>query len=399
MDGSDIIKRLGGVNQSGVRDHNERLLISMLQRRGAMAGSDMARHAGLSPQTVSVILRKLERDGFIRRGEPVRGKVGKPSIPMELNPDGAFSFGLKIGRRSADLVLLDFAGAVRGQVRTSYQHALPAEIFAFLEKGLKDLVETAPEGTVDRLCGIGVAIPFEFWRWHGPAGESGKAFSEWEFVDIAKEIGKFTTLPVFTGNDATAACRAEHLYGARKAYRDYAYFFIGSFVGGGVVLNDTVLAGNQDNAGALGAIRSTGPLGDSRQLIDVASLYLLEARLDEAGLNPQILWDEPQDWSSLSRYVDPWIGETAQELAKASLTICAVIDFEAIVIDGAFPADVRDALVERVNRYLASQDTRGLIAPRIKAGSVGANARGIGSASSPIFSQFLLDRNAGLSRF
>jgi predicted NBD/HSP70 family sugar kinase len=126
---------------------------------------------------------------------------------------------------------------------------------------------------------------------------------------------------------------------------------------------------------------------------------LLEARLDEAGLNPQILWDEPQDWSSLSRYVDPWIGETAQELAKASLTICAVIDFEAIVIDGAFPADVRDALVERVNRYLASQDTRGLIAPRIKAGSVGANARGIGSASSPIFSQFLLDRNAGLSRF
>ncbi len=163
------------------------------------------------------------------------------------------------------------------------------------------------------------------------------------------------------------------------------------------MLNDTVFEGNRGNAGALGSMRSTGPLGESRQLIDVASIHQLEARLIEAGLDPQILWQQPQDWSTLSRYVDPWLGETAQELAKASLSICSVIDFEAILIDGAFPEDIRNELVERVKRYLINQDTRGLIAPQIEQGSIGENARGIGAASSPIFSQFLLNTNAGLS--
>ncbi|MEM9524245.1 MAG: winged helix-turn-helix domain-containing protein, partial [Pseudomonadota bacterium] len=82
-----------GVNQSGVRAHNERLLLSMIQRNGEMPGSDLARRAGLSPQTVSVILRSLERDGLLVRKAPQRGRVGKPSTPMTLAADGVFSVG------------------------------------------------------------------------------------------------------------------------------------------------------------------------------------------------------------------------------------------------------------------------------------------------------------------
>ncbi|HCQ65488.1 MAG TPA: sugar kinase, partial [Rhodobacteraceae bacterium] len=210
---------------------------------------------------------------------------------------------------------------------------------------------------------------------------------------------RFTDLPVLVVNDATAACRAEHLYGCGKEFRDYAYFFIGSLVGGGVVLNRTVFEGNRGNAGALGSMRATGPFGESQQLIDVASLNLLEMRLKESGIDPVGLWQMPQDWTGIWRHVEPWIGQTAQELAKASLSICAVIDFEAILIDGAFPSEVRDELVKRTRRYLANQDKRGLISPSIEAGAVGPNARAIGAASAPIFRQFLLDTNAGLAAF
>jgi predicted NBD/HSP70 family sugar kinase len=397
MDGSEIRTLSGGVNQSGLRNHNERLLLSMLQRQGAMPGMELARRSGLSPQTVSVILRELEKDGFLARKDPVRGKVGKPSIPMELNPDGVFAFGLKIGRRSADLLLLDFAGKVRQQVHKSYAYPLPDVVFGFMQDGLASILDAAPEETVERICEIGIATPFELWKWHDLVSSPAEKFRSWKDIDFRSEVAKFSDLPVLILNDATAACRAEHHFGRGNEFRDYAYFFIGSFVGGGVVLNDTVFEGNQGNAGSLGSLRSTGPFGESRQLIDVASIHLLEARLVEAGLDPQLLWQRPQDWSDLSRYVDPWIGETAQELAKASLSICSVIDFEAILIDGAFPEEVRDELVERVQRYLANQDTRGLISPRIDSGSIGKNARGIGAASSPIFSQFLLNTNAGLS--
>lgn len=387
----------GGVNQSGVRAHNERLLLSVLQRDGAMSGVALARRMGLTPPAVSTILRKLEADGFLTRGEPVRGKVGKPSIPMQINPDGAFSIGLKVGRRSADLVLLDFVGAVRSRLHTTYHYPLPDTVFAFLRDGLETLLTGLPALVRDNLCGIGIAAPFEMWKWHDLVGEDTETFRSWKDVDFHRSIAAFSDLPVFMVNDATAACRAEHLFGRGKEHRDYAYFFVGSFVGGGIVLNHTVFEGNQGNAGALGSMRATGPMGESHQLIDVASIHVLERRMVEAELNPDMLWTQPQDWSALSRYVEPWIGQTAQELAKAALTVCAVLDFEAILIDGAFPTEVREALVERVRRYIVNQDTRGLITPRIEAGAVGPNAREIGAASSPMFHQFFLDTHAGLS--
>jgi hypothetical protein len=99
--------------QPGLRAYNERLLISVLQRNGAMAGVELARRTGLSLQTTSVILRKLERDGFLRRCDPLKGsgKVGIPSVPFDFDPDCVFSWGLKVGRRSADLLVLDLKGA------------------------------------------------------------------------------------------------------------------------------------------------------------------------------------------------------------------------------------------------------------------------------------------------
>lgn len=397
MDGGRVRNFSGGVNQSGVRDHNERLLLSILQRQGALPGIDLARRMGLSPPAISTILRKLEKEGLLTRGEPIRGKVGKPSIPMSLNADGVLSFGLKVGRRSADLLLMDFSGTVRRQAHTTYEYPLPETVFDFLEEGIKTSLETMEEHEKDKLYGIGIAAPFELWKWNNLAGLPAKKFQSWKDIDFAQTVSRFSDLPVFIVNDATAACRAEHLFGRGKEFRDYAYFFIGSFVGGGIVMNNTVFEGNQGNAGALGSMRATGPLGESQQLVDVASLHLLEARLVEAGINPDILWHLPQDWSTISRYVDPWIGETAQELAKASLSICSVVDFEAILIDGAFPPRVRNELVERVRRYLVNQDTRGLLVPQIEAGSIGVNAREIGAASSPIFSQLLLNTNAGLS--
>ena len=99
--GADIVSErpsddlgLRGSNQSGMRDHNERLVLSLVRQQGGLAKSDIARITGLSAQTVSVIMRALEQDGLLLRGEPVRGRIGLPSVPMFLNPEGAFFLGL-----------------------------------------------------------------------------------------------------------------------------------------------------------------------------------------------------------------------------------------------------------------------------------------------------------------
>lgn len=385
-----------GVNQSGVRDHNERLLLTLLQRHGPMAGSELARLANLSPQTVSIILREMEAEGLLTRGAPVKGKVGKPSIPMHLADGGVLSLGCKVGRRSAVLLLADFRGSVRQQVQITYAYPLPEQIFGFLRSGIAEIFESCSAGDRKRICGIGIGVPFELWKWNELVGAPAEEFSSWRDVDFRAELARFTDLPVSVVNDATAGCQAEHVYGRGKEFRDYAYFFVGAFIGGGIVLNNSVYQGHQGNAGALGSLRSFGPQGESQQLIDTASIHLLETRLAENGHDPRDLWQLPQDWSRYGRFVESWIGRTAQELSRASLSVCAVIDFEAIVIDGAFPDAVKHELVERTRRYLVNQDMRGLIAPRIEAGTVGFNARAIGAATTPLFERYFLNGNIRL---
>ncbi|WP_019955928.1 ROK family transcriptional regulator [Yoonia vestfoldensis] len=393
MDDALVRSLSTGLSQKGVRDHNERLLLSLLQRHGSLPAPDLARLSSLSPPTISAILRKLESDGLLQRGKPLRGKVGKPSVPMMLAPDGVFAIGIKIGRRSADFLLTDFTGGIRLHRQLTYAHPLPREVFAFVQDGLAAAAAELPERDLARICGIGIAAPFDLWNWHDLTGPPAAEFQSWKDVDFARELARFTDLPVSVINDATAACQAEHLYGRGKQFRDYAYFFVGAFVGGGIVLNNSVYEGRQGNAGALGSLRSIGPNGESRQLVDRASIHTLETRLRNAGHNPIVLWQDPASWADLADLVAPWLDQTGQELAKASLSTCAVIDFEAIVIDGAFPPFIRSSLVDKVRSAIQCEDTRGLILPVIESGSIGNDARALGAACSPILAQFLLNSN------
>jgi len=386
-----------GSNQSGLRDHNERLVLTMIQSHGAMPGVDIARQTGLSQQTVSVILRSLESDHLVVRGDPVRGKVGKPSVPVSLNPDGAFSVGVKIGRRSADVVLIDILGNVRHQWHLNYRYPMPDPILMFLKGSLAKMPEHIGAVGVARIAGIGVAMPGEIWNWHDTIGAPPADLDRWRDLDFCAAIAEFSDLPVQVGNDATAACRAENIYGRGREFSNYAYFFMGLFIGGGVVLNHSVFEGPKGNAGAFGPLLSFDETGKRSQLLDSASLHVLEADLVRAGVDPLRLWTQPQDWSDFDNLVSVWIERTAAHLAQAALTACAVIDFEAVLIDGGFPADVRDRLVASMREKIVKLDQRGLIMPRIEAGSVGGNARGLGAATGPIFSRYFLNTHGAFA--
>lgn len=387
MDGNDRIGARSGFNQIGVRAHNERLILSLIRRGGALSGAEIAKRTALSAQTVSNILRKLENDGFLTRGAPQRGRVGKPSIPMQIDPDGALSFGMKLGRRSADLAVLDLTGRVLGQSQITYPYPMPDEIFDYLRNGMDTLSQAMSPRQRTRLAGIGVAAPAEIWSWVEVLGAPAD-FSVWREVDFAAEVARFSELPLFQVNDATAACRAEHVFGRGRELTDYAYFFVGSFVGGGVALNGGVVEGLRGNAGAFGALRVQGAQGGTAALIDEASLYLLENALTGAGFPAGALWHQPQDWSGLGAALDAWIASAARALAEAARAVCAVIDFPVVLIDGAFPAKVRARLVAAARAELSQLDLRGLTAPSIEEAAVGGNARVIGAATAPAMAKF-----------
>ncbi|MCV2863589.1 ROK family transcriptional regulator [Albidovulum sediminicola] len=389
MDTTTIRDPMGGANQSGIRDHNERLVLSMIQRHGGLPSAEIARRTNLSAQTVSIIIRQLEKDGLLVRGEPIRGRVGKPSIPMTLRPDGALSVGLNIGRRSTDLVLIDLAGKIRAQIKRTYPYPSPDALTAFLSENFEKLLAGLKPAERRRVAGIGVAAPFELWNWLDVVNAPKEEMQRWRDFDVTAAVAEITGLPVTVRNDATAACTAEHVFGRGREFADYAYFFIGSFIGGGVVLNDTVYVGRTGNAGAFGSIPVASETG-AQQLIHHASIYLLEARLEAAGFDPAAIWRPETDWSQFGQPLEDWIDHTARHLALAAVAVSSVIDFETILIDSNCPDSVRSQIVERTRKALTVIDTQGIDEPVIAEAAIGRNARAIGAASLPIIERYLL---------
>ncbi len=394
---SNVRPYTSGANQSEVRAHNERLMLSVLHQDGALPGSEMARRTGLSSQTVSVILRKLEQDGLISRGETQKGRVGKPSVPMSINPDGLYSYGIKIGRRSTDLLLVDFSGTIRATRHLRYRYPQPREVFGFIEASLAEIGAELTQDQRDRICGIGVATPFDLWRWHAQVGAPKASLEAWKELDPIEKINRFCDLRVFIINDGSAACRAEHMFGASRVWRDSVYFFVASFIGGGVVLNNSVYEGFSGNAGALAPLPTRNADGTEGRLLDTASIRELERRLVEAEIDPAVLTQQPQDWSRIADHVEQWLQDTARALARAAMTTCSVIDFQAVVIDGAMPPALRSRLVELVQQEIPNLDLRGLILPTVQEGQIGAHASALGAAAKPLIALYLLDSHAGFS--
>ncbi|MBB4567446.1 ROK family transcriptional regulator [Rhizobium leucaenae] len=388
-----ILDPSGGANQVRVRAHNERLVLSLVRRHGALSKAEIARRSGLSAQTVSVIMRALEKEGLLSRGEPVRGRVGQPSIPMRLNPDAVLSFGVKIGRRSADLVLMDFVGHIRMQLHQIYPYPLPQDIMSFVTSGIRELEARLSSEERRRLAGVGIAAPFELWNWAEEVGAPDGAMEAWRGFDLQAEVAARVPYLVYLQNDATSACGAELVFGVGPRYPDFVYLFIGSFLGGGIVLNSSIFVGRTGTAGALGPLPVRGRNGETRQLLDIASIFVLENLLRDRGFDPRPLWYSADNWIDFGEPLETWIQDTAKALAQAIVAAASIIDFSAAIIDGGFPDWVRERVVRATIKAASDLDLQGVVLPEIIEGAVGPQARAIGGASLPIFARYLIDQN------
>jgi len=381
-----------GTNQTGVRLYNERLVLSLIRHHVRLPKAEIARLTGLSPQTISIITNQLTADGLLLKGTPRRGRVGQPSVPYSLNPEGAFSFGLKVGRRSVDLYLINFTGAVLNLLHRIYPYPTPDGILGFARAGIAELLAGVPEEQARRIAGLGIAAPYEMWTWHQEIGAPKGDIDAWRTRDIRAEIARLCPWPVYFQNDITAACAAELMFGRGSDYVDYLYVYIGSFIGGGLVLDGHLFPGRTQNAAALGSMPARIVTPGAPQLMNVASIYVLERKLVAEGRNPDILWLSPDEWGDLGPALDEWIDEVAASLAYAIVAAIAVIDVETVIIDGAFPNAVRTSIIERTREAVRRFNRQGLSPFALIEGSIGNAARAMGGAAVPLLANFTKDR-------
>lgn len=381
-----------GSNHVGMRQYNERVVLQALRLHGSLAKADLARQTGLTAQTIGLITTRLEEDGLILRDAPVRGRIGQPSVPLRLNPDGAFAIGIKVGRRSTDWLLVDFAGQVRERLSLAYafpdaQQLLPAlgEHLRTLSQGLGPLA--------GRLVGVGVAAPFVMGGWHRLLGLSDAQAQAWNAVDLAREVQAMTELPVSFARDTAAATVAELVAGRGRELRSFLYLFVDTFVGGGLVIHSHPHVGVHGNAGAVASLPwpDGSVAGPRRQLIHQASLWELEERLQALGLDRMAAYDARALQGPHAEPTRQWLAQAAQALAHAVVSGTVFLDLDAVVVDGSLDRAVLEALIVQTREALAQHNWEGLWAPTLHTGLIGSDARALGGALVPLHSHFAPD--------
>ncbi len=67
----------------------------------------------------------------------------------------------------------------------------------------------------------------------------------WRDYDIRKPLEKKFGVPFFIGNDVNVGVLGEYKYGAAKGYHNVVGFFVGTGMGGGLILDDKLYTGHQ----------------------------------------------------------------------------------------------------------------------------------------------------------
>ncbi|MEP3280218.1 MAG: ROK family transcriptional regulator [Stappiaceae bacterium] len=335
--------------------------MSLLLQNKGMSRLELGRESGLSAQTISVIVRSLEQDGLVVRGEAQRGRVGPPTIPMSLNPEGAFSLGVSVGSRATDIVLIDFLGKVR--FREAFYYDTPAlqAVKAFLAQTVPEVVNRLKPNSRNRIIGMGVALPSTIQSWPKVGGDN-----DWKEFDFETFLAPLTDLPIFIQNDITAAASAESLFGEAKSLNDYLFFFIGARTHNRLILNQRIYAGN------------AGP----ELKPNLPGVLTLEKMIGGQETKTSQLWRFEEDWSAFGQTVDEWTTECRDALCVATSQLCTFIDVRTVVVSGITPPRIQRSICEQLEVNLQGID--------VVAANVGPLGKAIGAASLPFISRFMV---------
>lgn len=345
-----IADRANGLNAVSVRSHNERLVLSLLLQNEGISRLLIGERTGLSAQTVSVIVRSLEKEGLVAKGRAQKSRVGPPTIPMSLNPDGAYSLGISIGFRKTEIVLINFVGNVIAKKTLPHEEAGDHHVHPDIFKTVQGILDELPAKKRKRVAGLGLALPDDF--------EDSDALSK-----LNKRIESDLEFEVFVQNDVTAAASGESLFGAAKDLDNYLFFYIGARVHSRLILNHQIY-----NAAA------TTPY-------DVGLLEL-ERGLGSNTAYAEELWKRANELEHFGSALQAWKAKCVELIRTRLHELGQFVDVTTVVISSYIPRDICEDIC------CGLQDDSSNVSAVV--GHLGSAPKAVGAAALPFSSRFMV---------
>ncbi|HYZ62932.1 MAG TPA: ROK family transcriptional regulator [Acetobacteraceae bacterium] len=385
-----------GSNSVVVRQFNERVVLAALRRLGEASKADLARQVNITQNAAGQIVRDLERQNLVCEIGKRTGLRGQPATLLRLDPKGAYAIGIKLGRRWLDSILVDFSGTVIKARRHEREFPLPEPALRIIRDDIAALKRAIPARERSRLTGIGLAMPYNLGSWRRELDIPEATCAAGDGFDLGAKLRASLDLPVFVENDGNAVAVAELFGGHGRELDDFAVVYIGTAVGGGVVLGGSYRRGANGNAGDIGLmpvppsrLPSAPPaLGGNDILLNRASISSLIRHLRHAEVPIRNARDLEEAIAARRGLVGEWLEDCADALVGPLLAIGAMLDLQAIVIDGNLPRDLVAQLIERVRELLNANVPEARQPPVLRMGTMGPNAAALGAAILPLHSSF-----------
>nr|WP_246036254.1 ROK family transcriptional regulator [Sinomonas susongensis] len=407
-----------GTNLPRMGDFNLTVILDAIRRSDAgLSRVELAQLVGLSPQTISNISRRLlDQKLIVEAGKEGTGP-GKPRTILRLNPGGRYAMGVHLDPALITVVLLDLVGSVvvKNTFVTPQSHD-PQEIV----DAIAECVEKLLEGSgVDRklVAGLGVAAPgpvdLERGAVVGPPLLRG-----WVDVPLREMVQDATGLPTTVDKDVTGAAVAEIWAGGPGGSGSFVFFYLGTGLGCGLVLNGEVYRGASGNAGEIGHIivdpdgplcsdgcGMRGTIGSSLEPTVIVSEAVVAGVLPALPPKPTAR-DFQAAFARLCGLVDEGderaiaiMRRAARSMAWAAAVVGNIVDVERMIFGGPFWDAVADFVLEvlpdMINELLATRGIRrvGLSGTRLgeDVGAVGAACLVLERALAPRAERLLLE--------
>ena len=199
-------------------------------------------------------------------------------------------------------------------------------------------------------------------------------------------------------NDVPAACLAEMFLGNGNNHPNFLYIYLGTFIGGAIVLNGQLFNPDLKFTSSIGTIPIKNGSG-YKQLIEIASLNALEQDLRKAGFDSKLLIMEKELPPEVRRMFESWLEQALEGIKWSIVSVNSVINTNLIIIDAHLSKNLLAEINIKLTNLLDGFQWEGTETVTIESGTIGKHARALGSAIIPFNSLYGLSQSTLLKKY
>ena len=244
------MQRSRTADQEVVRKVNQSLILNALRLHAPISRAELASHTGLNRSTVTNIIKELIDEGLVWEQELKDSKIGRPSISLNLRPDGGAIIGVEINVDFILILLTDFVAQPLYQEYISFERSLPQiEVLRMAEQAIERAVQHTTERHL-RVLGIGIGLPGLVDVERGDLIFAPNL--NWRDVPIRLMWNQRFHCPIYIDNEANLAAMGEYYFGIAHNVDHFVYLSSGVGLGGGIMIHGKLFRGWNGYAGELG---------------------------------------------------------------------------------------------------------------------------------------------------